>query len=126
LRRQWVADHYDNNQQSTTFVEWCDDADDWGDNKSVVEEYGNSTVKSQEIKMCAAASAELENSDVDDNVVVEPIEIPNTNFLQLLDSRKEIPSVSFLINLDITCIKIKIKESEIHLTFSCNQAQRIV
>ncbi|XP_060877777.1 programmed cell death protein 2-like [Metopolophium dirhodum] len=94
LRRQWVAvDDYDNKQQSTTFIEWCDDADDWGEEPvAVAEDNGNITVPSQAIELCDTASAELENSDADDNVVAEPIEIPNTNFFQLLDSRKEIPS----------------------------------
>jgi len=84
-------------QQSTTFIEWCDDADNWGEDP-VAEENDNITVKSQVIEICASASAELENSDADDNVVAEPIEIPITNCLQLLDSRKEIPSVSCSIN----------------------------
>lgn len=102
MRRQWVAvDHHDDKQQSTTFIEWCDDADDWGE-VPVVEENGNIISKNQAIEICDSASAEIENSDADDNVVAESIEIPNTNFLQLLDSRKEIPLVSCSINLKIS------------------------
>lgn len=81
-------------QQSTTFIEWCDSADDWGDEPTVVEENGNITCKSKAMEMCVSASAELETSDADDNVIAEPIELPNVDVLQLLDSRKEIPSVS--------------------------------
>lgn len=97
LRRQWVAvNHSDDKQQSTTtFIEWCDDADDWGEEPNV-EENGNVSVKSQAIEICTTASAELENADADENVVAEPLELPNTDVLQLLDSRKEIPSVSDL------------------------------
>lgn len=114
MRRQWVAvDDYDDKQQSTSFIEWCDDADNWGEEPvAVAEENGNITVQSQAIEKCDTASAELESSDTDENVVAEPIEIPNTNFFQLLDGRKEIPSVSCLINLDVVfiCIKIKINK----------------
>lgn len=46
------------------------------------------------MEMCASASAELETLDADDNVIAEPINLPNIDVLQLLDSRKEIPSVS--------------------------------
>lgn len=94
LRRQWIAvDHNDTKQQSTTFIEWCDDADDWGEKPSV-EENGNATIKNEAIEVCVPASAELENFDADDNVVAEPIELPNTDVLQLLDCKKEIPLVS--------------------------------
>jgi len=115
LRRQWVAvNDYDDKQQSTTFIEWCDDADDWGD-EPVTEENGNITTQNQAIEICDPASAELENSDADDNVVAESIEIPNTNCLQLLDSRKEIPAVSCLINVCIYIymyiIKVKIAKN---------------
>lgn len=93
MRRQWIAvEHNDDKQQSTTFIEWCDDADDWGE-EPIIEENGNTTMKSEAIEVCASASAELENSD-DDNVVAETIELPNTDVLQLLDSRKEVPTVS--------------------------------
>ncbi|KAF0729231.1 programmed cell death protein 2-like [Aphis craccivora] len=99
LRRQWVAaDHYEDKQQSMTFIEWCDDADNWGEEPET-EDNGNITVKSQAIEICTSASAELENSDADDNVVAEPIDIPNTNCLQLLDSRKEIPLDHYDMNL---------------------------
>lgn len=111
MRRQWVAaDHYEDKQQSMTFIEWCDDADNWGEEPET-EDNDNITVKSQAIEICTSASAELENSDADDNVVAEPIDIPNTNCLQLLDSRKEIPLVSFLTNSNVisVCIKNKIK-----------------
>lgn len=101
LRRQWIAtDHKEDNLQSTTFIEWCDDADDWGE-ESVVETNGNITIQSQAIEICDSTSAEIEKSDADDNVVVEPIELPNTDVLQLLDSRKEIPLVSYLMSLAI-------------------------
>lgn len=101
LRRQWVAVNHidvrdDKEQSTTTLIEWCDDADDWGE-ESNIEENGNVAVKSQAIEICAPASAELENADVDENVVAEQPELPNTDVLQLLDSRKEIPSVSFPI-----------------------------
>lgn len=100
MRRQWVADvtvdHNEIKQQSSTFIEWCDDADNWGDEQDF-EENGNAIVKSQAIESNALASAELEKSDGDDNVVVEPIELPHTDVLQLLDSRKEIISVSYVI-----------------------------
>lgn len=43
-----------------------------------------------------STSAELEISDADDNVVAEPIELPSSDVLQLLDSKKEIPFVSYL------------------------------
>lgn len=101
MRRQWVADvtvdHNDVTQQSTTLIEWCNDADNWGDEPEF-EENGNAIVKGQAIESSASATAELENSDGDDNVVAEQIELPNTNVLQLLDSRKEITSVSCRIN----------------------------
>lgn len=99
MRRQWVAvdqnDHNDDKQQSTTFIEWCDDADNWGE-ESTIEENGNDNIKSQAIEICASASAEIENSDTDDNVVVEPIELPNIDVIQLLDSKKEVPIVSLI------------------------------
>lgn len=97
LRRQWVAMDHNNivKQQSTTFIEWCDDADNWGQ-ESTIEENGNDNMNSQAIEICASASAELEKPDADDNVVVEPIELPNTDVLQLLDSRKEILIVSLI------------------------------
>lgn len=99
LRRQWISvNHRDNKQPSTTtFIEWCDDADDWGEDPNI-EENGNVTVKSQAIEIRAIASAELENADADENVVAESVELPNTDVLQLLDSRKEIPSVSISIS----------------------------
>lgn len=101
MRKQWVADvtvdHNNDKQQPTTLIEWCDDADDWGDEPEF-EENGNAVVKGLSVESNASACAELENSDGDDNVVVEQIELPNTNVLQLLDSRKEITSVSCRIN----------------------------
>lgn len=101
LRRQWVAlDHKEDSLQSTTFIEWCDDADDWGE-EPVVETNGNITIQSQATEICDSTSAEIENSDADDNVVVEPIQVPSTDVLQLLDSRKEIPLVSCLMYMDI-------------------------
>lgn len=96
LRRQWVAaEHCDEKQQSTTFIKWCDDADDWGTD-SVVEQNDNVTGKSEAIEICTSASAELENSDADNNVVIEPIVLPTTDVIHLLDSRKEIPLVSII------------------------------
>lgn len=95
MRRQWVADdHNDTERQSTTFIEWCDGANEWGDGPDF-EENGNAIVKSQAIESNALASAELENSDGDDNVVVEPIVLSNTDVIQLLDSKKEITSVRY-------------------------------
>lgn len=95
MRRQWIASNQsDDIQQSTTFIEWCNGADDWGDEPTVVEENGNVIGKSEAMEMCASTSAELETLDADDNVIVEPIDLPNIDVLQLLDSRKEIPSVS--------------------------------
>lgn len=94
-------DHINEKQQSSTIIEWCEDADDWGE-EPTLEENGNVANNSQAIEICASASAELENSDADDNVVAEPIELPDIDVLQLLDSRKDIPSVSFLFFL-ITC-----------------------
>lgn len=105
MRRQWVAmDHndYNDDKQQSTFIEWCDDANNWGE-ESTVEENGNENIKSQAIEICASASAEIENSDADDNVVVEPIELPNIDVLQLLDSRKEVPTVSLIYLYEI-CI----------------------
>lgn len=97
MRRQWVAvDHQEDKQQSTTFIEWCDDADDWGE-EPVSEKNGNVTIQSQAIEICDSATAELEKSDADDNVVAEPIELPNTDVLQLLDSKKEMPVVSYIL-----------------------------
>lgn len=93
-------DHINEKQQSSTIIEWCEDADDWGD-EPIVEENGNVANKSQAVEICASASAELENSDADDNVVAESIELPNIDVLQLLDSRKEIPLVSNFIYLII-------------------------
>jgi hypothetical protein len=88
------VNHSDDNQQlTTTFIEWCDNADDWGVEPNI-EENGNVTVKSQAIEICDIVSAELENADADENVVAEHIELPNTDVFQLLDSKKEIPSVS--------------------------------
>jgi len=94
-------DHNDDKQQSTTFIEWCDDADDWGDESPISEENGNVVSNNQAMVNCISASAELENIDADDNVVVESIELPNTDVLQLLDSRKDIPSVSCLMYFTI-------------------------
>jgi len=102
LRRQQVAvEHSDDKQRSRTFIKWCDDADDWGDDADnwgvdpvVVKENSDAATESQAIEICASASAELENSDADNNVVVEPIVLPNTDILQLLDNRKELPLVS--------------------------------
>lgn len=110
LRRQWVAmDHKEDKLQSTTFIEWCDDADDWGE-EPVVETNGNITIQSQAVEVCDSTSAELENSDADDNVVVEPIELPSTDVIQLLDSRKEIPLVSCLMYL-ANFVKYKINKT---------------
>lgn len=104
----------DEKQQSSTFIEWCDDADNWGD-EPIVEENGNDPpINSQAIEICPSASAELETPDTDDNVVVESVELPNTDVLQLLDSRKEVPSVScsilyiliVVIFLLYACIKV--------------------
>lgn len=50
-----------------------------------------------------STSAELEISDADDNVVAEPIELPNFDVLQLLESKKEIPFVSNLCEFRYTC-----------------------
>ncbi|XP_050435659.1 programmed cell death protein 2-like [Adelges cooleyi] len=92
LRRQWVALDSDvETKQTSTFIEWCDDADDWGDTP-IVEENGNVNGVSQAaVESCATASAELETPDGDNNVVVESIETPVVDVLQLLDTRKEIP-----------------------------------
>ncbi|XP_025416088.1 programmed cell death protein 2-like isoform X2 [Sipha flava] len=100
LRRQWISvNHSDDNQQlTTTFIEWCDNADDWGVEPNI-EENGNVTVKSQAIEICDIVSAELENADADENVVAEHIELPNTDVFQLLDSKKEIPSDHHNLNI---------------------------
>jgi len=96
--------HSNEEQQSTTFIEWCDNADDWSVN-AIIEENGNTTTtKSQANEICPTASAELENSDADDSVVVEPIVLPNIDVLQLLDSRKEIPLVSQSVYIVINSI----------------------
>ncbi|XP_050533273.1 programmed cell death protein 2-like [Daktulosphaira vitifoliae] len=99
LRRQWkTLDNNEENRKSSTFIEWCDDADDWGE-ASLVEENGNLSKSLAATELYSTSSAEIENSDVDENILVETIQMPSVDIIQLLDSKKEVPQISHSKNI---------------------------